>query len=80
MFPTVIAMQNIIFKKILTIKIKYFCFADWPTLFCFAALPLDQIINLVLPYFQLFILLFYNPIVLSYIFLIALSDLFCVAI
>ena len=52
MFSSVIAMQNIIFKKIPTLTIKcYFHFADRPTdpIF-FVALPIDQKIKLVLPY------------------------------
>ena len=46
-----VAMQNVILKKILTLRIKkyYFYFADRPTLF-FAVLPVDQKINLVSPY------------------------------
>ena len=50
----VFAMQNIIFKKIPTLRIKYyFYFSDQPTLFFFflffsAVFPVDQKINLVL--------------------------------
>ena len=48
-FSSVFAMQNIIFKKIPTLRIKYYCFTDWPTLFFSAVLPVDQKINLVSP-------------------------------
>ena len=51
----VFAMQNIIFKIIPTLRIKYyFYFSDQPTqflfFFFFAVFPVDQKINLVLPH------------------------------
>ena len=52
-FSAVFAMQNIIFRKIPTLRIKYYSyFADRPNYSFFAVLPVDQKLILVSPYYH----------------------------